>query len=189
VIALVAPTVILVAAVVAFWLFGQGRLALSSAGALPVVSGSRPRFENLAEGLSGDLEVDVPALWLIPSDDPNALVSRWPFPIIAVSEGVLGSYTRTELEAVVAHCLVRVSDRVSMRRASLAVALGRPDRALTDVVVLDRAAAGVTRYPPALASAIEKATPSRGRFAPFWFVADDRSERAPSRRAEEARDL
>jgi hypothetical protein len=187
--ALVVPAVILTSALAGFWLLGQGRLALSSAGAVPVAPGSRPRLENLVHGLAGDLGVNIPSLWAIPSDAPNALVSRWPFPIVAVSDGVLTSYTRTELEAVVAHCLVRVSDRTLMRRASVAVALGRSGGVPVDVGALDRAAAGVTRYPPALASAIEKAHPSGGRFAPFWFVAHGRPERARDRRAAEVRDL
>ena len=109
---------------------------------------------------------------------------------LAVTRALLEGFTRTELEAVVSHCLVRLNS-VDLDRASLSVALG-PLGSGSIPTVGDRddvAAAAVTRYPPALAAAIEKAEPRSGRYAAFWFVASGRSHRSASERAAALRDL
>ncbi|MBA3432441.1 MAG: M48 family metalloprotease [Actinobacteria bacterium] len=186
--AVATTAVVILCAVTGFWFLGQGRLALSSSGAVPVRGGDHPRLENLVRGLADDLGVETPSLWLIPSGEPNALVTRWPSPIIAVSRGLLETYNRTELEAVIAHCLVRVGDKTTMRRSSIAVAL-RSQGGVEVGGLDDRAAASVTHYPPALAAAIDKAHPAAERFAPFWFVARGRCHRDPDSRVAEILDL
>jgi hypothetical protein len=129
-------------------------------------------------------------LFVIPDDVPNAMVCRAKGPALAVTRGLLDDFTRTELEAVIAHCMVRLLS-TDVERASMALAQGPlGTRSIPRVGYEDDVrAAAVTRYPPALADAVEKAKPMKGRYAPFWFVADDRSHRPAQERAAAIRDL
>jgi hypothetical protein len=162
----------LAAAVVWAWISVQGRLALRALGAVRAGSQQAPRLFNLAEGLSAAAGIPVPSLWLIPDGGPNALVCRVRGPVVAISRSLLDGYTRTELEAVVAHCFVRLP---SARALSEAVALGPLGDKIVPPVGFshDGAAAALTRYPPAMARAIAKAQPRSDRFSAFWFVGDD----------------
>jgi hypothetical protein len=184
--------VINIAIVVAafMWSRNQGLLALRSLKARRIRPDDEPRLSNITSGLAKDLKVAPPALFLIPDDVPNAMVCRAKGPALAVTKGLLDGFTRTELEAVIAHCLVRLLS-VDIQRASLALALGPlGTRSIPKVGYEDDIrAAAVTRYPPALADAIEKAKPMHDRYAPFWFVADDRSHRPAPERAAAIRDL
>lgn len=183
-----------------------GAWVIRSVGAQALEDGREPRLANLAAGLARDLDAEPPQLYLVASGGPNALVVRSSGSAVAITQSLLEVYTRTELEAVIAHCLVRLRDRRRMRRMGLAVALGRPARpplgrparpfrspALGNPEPVgledDLAAVSVTGYPPALASAILKAEPASGRFAPLWFVGTDPSRPAPERRVAELSDL
>jgi hypothetical protein len=154
------------------WVRLQGRLVLRSLGAVPLHSQEAPRLFNLAEGLAPIAGMEVPSLWLIPQGGPNALVCRWRGPVIAVSRSLLDGYTRTELEAVMAHCFIRLRDVSAL---SEAVALGP----LGDKIALsvgfshDAAAAALTRYPPAMARALVKAESRPDRFSALWFAGND----------------
>ncbi|MDP9234623.1 MAG: hypothetical protein M3P01_08740 [Actinomycetota bacterium] len=178
-----------VAAVVLWaWISIQGRLALRALSAIRVGSQQAPRLFNLAEGLALTAGIPMPSLWLIPDGGPNALVCRLRGPVVAISRSLLDGYTRTELEAVVAHCFVRLP---SARALSAAVALGSlGDKIVPSVGFLhDAAAAALTRYPPAMASAIAKAQPRSDRFSAFWFVGDDAFHDPESARTEMLLDL
>ncbi|HYP24211.1 MAG TPA: M48 family metalloprotease [Actinomycetota bacterium] len=152
----------------------SGRGMLRRSGAVPVVPGSAPRLENIVEGLASKTKLPAPELWLIRDDAPNALVCFTRRPAIAMTSGLVEGYTRTELEAVVAHCFVRLAvtatplARTMLALSTISSAFGVPVGDRDDV-----RAAAVTRYPPALASAVTKASPRSGRGASFWFVADD----------------
>ncbi|MDQ3941320.1 MAG: hypothetical protein M3238_08220 [Actinomycetota bacterium] len=158
-------------AFVAWWVGRAPTAALNAAGARSLAPDDHPRLWNIASGLAVDLSSPVPALFLITEGGPNALVCRRRGPAIAVTRSLLESYTRTELEAVVAHCLVR-SRSPHLHRVVLATALGPLGSFALPVAGFDDdvRAAAVTRYPPALAAAIEKAEPRSGRWSPFWFV-------------------
>lgn len=180
-----------------------GAWVLRSVGASALAPELEPRLSNLATGLARDLGTDPPGLFLIPSGGPNALVVRSSGSALAITTSMLELYTRTELEAVVAHCLVRLLDPRRLRKAALAAAVGLPARSprgpsarlpgepgagpvgLED----DLAAVWTTRYPPALAAAISKASPASGRFAPLWFVSSGPSQLPPNRRIAEVSDL
>jgi Peptidase family M48 len=170
------------------WTRAQGRLVLRSVGATHVEPGCEPRLRNLVEGLAADTGYAVPDLWLIPDGEPNALVcGARSGPAVAVTRSLLDRYTRTELEAVLAHCIVRLP---SIAQLSQAVALGGlGDRIARVGFSQDAAAAALTRYPPALAGAIFKAEPTADRFGVFWFVGSDRSHESQTRRAERLLDL
>ena len=158
-------------ALVLAWLYIQGRMALKSVQARPLQRSEALRLFNVTEGLAGDLGVAAPSLWVIPSGEPNAFFVRATSPILAVTKSLLDTYTRTELEGVVAHCLIRLQPR-TMRRATLAGGLGEVagPAGVIGLDEVDARAAALTRYPLGLASAVEKTGPRGGRRAPFWFV-------------------
>lgn len=170
------------------WVRLQGRLVLRSLNAVRLRPEQAPRLFNIAEGLAGRTGGRVPAMWLIPGDGPNALVCWAGGPALAVSQSLLDGYTRTELEAVVAHCFVRLPHSAAR---SEALALGRLGIAIaaSDGLSADAAAAALTRYPPALASAIAKAQPRSDRFALLWFVSSRSAQADPQSRAEMLLDL
>jgi hypothetical protein len=170
------------------WLLLQGRLVLRSLDAVTLTPEQAPRLFNIADGLTARAHGGVPALWLIPNGGPNALVCWAGGPCIAVTQSLLDDYTRTELEAVMAHCLVRLRTTSAL---SETLALGRLGITVapSDVLWADAATAALTRYPPALASAITKAQPRSDRFAPLWFVSAASGQTSPSARAEMLQDL
>lgn len=168
----------------------SGRGMLRREKAVRVKPGTSPRLENVVEGLAQKTNLPAPEIWLIHDEAPNALVCFTRRPAIAVTSGLVDGYTRTELEAVVAHCFVRL--------AATATPLARTMLALSTISaafgvhvgdVDDVRAAAVTRYPPALASAVTKASPRSGRGASFWFVADDAMHVPPAERAAALLDL
>lgn len=166
------------AAGVELWVRSQGMLALRSVRAVRLEGPGAARLHNLVQGLSRGR---VPSLWLIPQGGPNAMICRTHGPVLAVTQSLLDDYTRTELEAVVAHGVVRLSE---VNKLSRAVALSSGGRKMTPRVgsAQDAAAVAMTLYPPALARAIEKARPQAGRFAAFWFAGDERTHEPQSMR-------
>jgi Zn-dependent protease with chaperone function len=153
------------------WIRVQGRLALRSVRALPLGATRELRWRHLVTGLAAAAATPAPSLWLIPEGGPNALVCNAGGPTIAVTQSLLDGYTRTELEAVAAHCLSRLKDSRAVQEA---VALGPVGTRIAPFVgfAQDAAAVALTRYPPALASAIGKGDPRSGRFEAMWFVAE-----------------
>ena len=182
--AVAAAGAILYAVGVFAWTALQRRMALRDAGARPLDPADAPRLSNIARGLAEDLGVPAPRLWVIPEGGPNALALKTAAPLIAVSQELLDGYTRTELEGVVAHCLIRLQPG-AQRRASLAAAFGEAAGPAGTIGLdeVDARAAALTRYPLGLAGALAKASPRAGRAASFWFVPDgsrhlDRDDRA-----------
>lgn len=166
-----------------WWVNNQGLLALRSVRAVRCDPEQEPRVWNIAHGLAKDLGLKPPSIYVIPEGGPNALVCIARGPALAFASTMLKAYTRTELEAVVAHGLVRVASG-SIERTTLSVALGPlgsksfPPVGRAD----DVQACAVTKFPPALATAIEKAEPRSGRFAALWFVANGGGHRDPRER-------
>jgi hypothetical protein len=148
------------------------------------------RFTNLVHGLAATYNLPLPELAVVQDDRPNAVVTRRPKARLVVTSSLLEQYTRTEQEAVVAHCLYRLSSG-ALDLTHIAAALGRTGSRFAPKVGYedDIAAAALTRYPPALASAVAKAKPASGATAPFWFVAHDVSHRHPTERIAELQDL
>lgn len=164
----------------------QGGRLVRRLGASPAADS---RLRNVAAGIASDLGRPSPDLFVAPGD-PNAFVVPGGRGGIVVTERLLAACSRTELEAVVASCLVRL-DASALRHARW-LALGRPLAHFGAPVFdldLDVAAAALTRYPPALAAAIDKAAPRSDWTAPFAFVAAPPWQREPDVRALELRDL
>lgn len=182
---------------VLFFIFGlgislgtSGRRALLSAGARRMYEHEHPRLPNLVQGLAGDMGVPVPHLRIIEGVGPNAMVCRSGGPVIAVTDGLMTAFTRTEIEAVVAHCLVRLNGR-GLRMAMLASELVFFAGPLRPMVGFDDdiRAVAVTRYPPGMVAAIGKAEARTGRHGPLWFVTDGRWHRPRDARIAALEDL
>ncbi|MBW3594678.1 MAG: hypothetical protein KY391_03790 [Actinobacteria bacterium] len=173
-----------------WWVNNQGLLALRSVGATRCSAEQEPRVWNIARGLASDMRIKPPVLYVIEDGGPNSMTCMARGPALAFTKSLLTAYTRTELEAVIAHGLVRLASG-TIDRAMLSVALGPlGTKSLPAVGGADDVhACAVTRYPPALADAIEKAEPRSGRFASFWFVATGGGHRARDERVAAIRDL
>lgn len=153
------------------WMLTRGPGLLRRLNARALEQGEEPRLENLVSGIAADIRFPSPRLWVIPRSAPNALVvwSRGA-DHLALTEGLLREGTRTQLEAVVAHGLVRLSSGEA-RRATLALSWGPLGSSLVRVgAALDTRAAALTRYPPALADAIQACEPLDPMGGPLWFV-------------------
>lgn len=148
------------------------------------------RFANIVEGMADRIGVVKPSLLEVEAAGPNALVFGLRRPAIGVTRELLETFSRTEQEAVAAHCLLRIrSGRVWMAHG--AAMLGRTGSRFAPRVGEqdDIHVAALTRYPPALASAISKAKPNETPTAPFWFVAYGESHRHPTERVADLQDL
>lgn len=153
------------------WVYVQVR---STAGeAAPATDERHARLIHIAHGLASDLGMEPPRLLVSRQPGCNAAVGSSG---IVVTDELASTYARTELEATLAHCLVRVQ-RGGIAWACASAAVGGIGARAAPFVgeEVDARAAAVTRYPPALASAIEKATPATGRASGVWFVADGKA--------------
>jgi Zn-dependent protease with chaperone function len=176
-------------AVLALWVATRGRAIIRDAGARPLAPHDAPRFANIAAGLSTDLGIEQPGLWIADEGGPNAFVAWSAGPQIGLTRAVLSDLTRTEVEAIVAHCLVRV---VTGEAKATTFALGLGPLPTGGVRVggpLDVASAALTRYPPALASALARSAPRGGRFGPAWFSSEGPSHVPPAERIAALEDL
>ena len=180
----------LLAGAIVWTVSNSGRGMLRRERAVRLRPGSSPRLENVVAGLAEKTGLAAPELWSIDDDGPNALVCFTKRPAIAVTTGLVGTFTRTELEAVVAHCFVRLAETSTpLARTLLALSYVSPAFGVPVGDADDVRAAAITRYPPALAAAVSKASPKQGRGASFWFVADDSAHVPPAERAAALLDL
>jgi heat shock protein HtpX len=93
--------------------FGGDRLVLASTRAREVSPQDQPRLHNIVEGLSIAAGIPKPKVYLIPEQAPNAFATgRNPeHSSVAVTEGLLTTMNRVELEGVIGHELSHVVDR------------------------------------------------------------------------------
>jgi heat shock protein HtpX len=93
--------------------FGGDRLVLASTRAREVTPQEQPRLHNIVEGLSIAAGIPMPRVYLIPEQAPNAFATgRSPeHSSVAVTEGLLATMNRVELEGVIGHELSHVVDR------------------------------------------------------------------------------
>jgi len=125
------------------------------------------RVLNLVEGLAPTAGLARPAVLIVDDGAPNALAlgRDGPRGVIVVTTGLLERLDRMQLEAVVAHLLVQIRDGFSAA-ATLSLAF-RPSRRPEPIpfAVADSSAVSLTRYPPALAAALDTIA-SAGPVAP-----------------------
>ena len=93
--------------------FGGDRLVLASTRAREVTPQEQARLHNIVEGLSIAAGIPKPRVYLIPEQAPNAFATgRDPeHSSVAVTEGLLATMSRVELEGVIGHELSHVVDR------------------------------------------------------------------------------
>jgi heat shock protein HtpX len=93
--------------------FSGDRIVLASTRAKEVTPQEQPRLHNIVEGLSIAAGVPKPRVYIVPEQAPNAFATgRNPeHSSVAVTEGLLATMNRVELEGVIGHELSHVVDR------------------------------------------------------------------------------
>ena len=93
--------------------FAGDRIVLASTRAKQVTAQEHPRLHNIVEGLSIAAGIPKPRVYVIPERAPNAFATgRNPkHSSVAVTEGLLETMNRVELEGVIGHELAHVVDR------------------------------------------------------------------------------
>jgi heat shock protein HtpX len=94
------------------YMYGD-KLVLRVSRARPASREEYPKLTNIVEGLCIAAGMPVPAIYVIPEEAPNAFATgRNPeHASIAVTEGLLKTLNRVELEGVIAHELSHVKNR------------------------------------------------------------------------------
>lgn len=89
------------------------RIVLASTRAKEVTQQEQPRLHNIVEGLSIAAGIPKPRVYIVPEQAPNAFATgRNPeHSSIAVTDGLLATMNRVELEGVIGHELSHVVDR------------------------------------------------------------------------------
>ena len=191
-----------IAGLVAFLVVGAGlgswarlagdRLVIARLAAREADPRSEARLCNLVEGLSTGAGVRYPKLLIVDSPGLNAMAfgttaSR---SAVAVTSGLLAELDRIELEAVLAEALYQVRHEETVPATVLVATfgIGRPVALRADQdATADQGAVTLTRYPPALASALEKierkgaAVDGQPSWMAHLWLADPRRSAIPQR--------
>lgn len=95
----------------AYWY--SDKIALRMSRARPVSRSESPELYALVQNLANRADLPMPALYIIPSEQPNAFATgRNPArAAVAVTEGILKHLSAEELQGVVAHELAHVRNR------------------------------------------------------------------------------
>jgi heat shock protein HtpX len=125
------PGGLVVAAAIALFLqigayrYGD-RLVLASARAREVSPEEEPRLHNIVEGLSIAAGIPKPRVWVVPEHAPNAFATgRDPeHSHIAVTQGLLDTMNRVELEGVIGHEMSHILDRDILYGTIVATVVG-----------------------------------------------------------------
>jgi heat shock protein HtpX len=109
---LVIALVVAIALSIGSYAYGD-RVVLASTRARSVTPDEQPRLHNIVEGLSIAAGIPKPRVYVVPEVAPNAFATgRNPeHASIAVTDGLLKTMSRVELEGVVGHELAHVVDR------------------------------------------------------------------------------
>lgn len=182
----------------AWWLHQRAPNAVISAMNVEPLEGSGEyELRNLVDGLCVTHGLAMPKLWLHPSSSANAAVigRQNSDHHLVVTQGLLDTLDRLELEAVIARelCQVRDSDDVALLWASLVTLPGGgfinrfTERVLDDRLTVETDLEGValTRYPPGLARALAKLNNGGAIDVPaatthLWLVAPDGTQSSPA---------
>ena len=143
------------------------------------------RLTNLVEGLSSTAGVRQPRLVVIEATGLNVLAAgtSGAKAVVAITSGLLDELELVELEAVLAEALVQIrrGDTVAPTMTVATFGLGAKYAIPGDRdAIADQAAVTLTRYPPALASALEKVeakgweVPGQPAYTAVLWIADPR---------------
>ena len=106
--------------------FSGDKLVLRSARARAVTPDEEPRLHNIVEGLAIAAGVPKPNVYIVPEQAPNAFATgRDPeHSSIAVTQGLLDTMNRVELEGVIGHEMSHVVDRDILYGTIVATVIG-----------------------------------------------------------------
>lgn len=106
--------------------YNSDKIALSIAGAHPVTHQSHPQYFNIVQNLSGVAQVPMPKIYVIDSRALNAFATgRDPqHGALAVTQGLLDTLSRTELEGVIAHELSHIRNYDTRLMTIVAILVG-----------------------------------------------------------------
>lgn len=106
--------------------YNSDSIALSLAGARPVSHKTHPQYSNIVENLARVAGIPTPKIYVIDSPALNAFATgRDPdHGAIAVTQGLLDSMTRTEIEGVVAHELTHIKNFDTRLMTIVAILVG-----------------------------------------------------------------
>ena len=109
---LIIALVVAVAMSVGSYLYGD-RIVLASTRAKEVTKEDAPRLHNIIEGLAIAAGIPKPRVWIVPESAPNAFATgRDPeHSHVAVTQGLLDTMNRVELEGVIGHEMAHIQDR------------------------------------------------------------------------------
>jgi|SRR5579875_791595 heat shock protein HtpX len=176
---------------VAIW-WAAEPLARRALGGVRADPWRHARLLNLVEGLCATIGVRQPTVRVRDEASLNAAVCgrRRRSATLVVTEGLLKELDRLELEGVVAQLLTRIRCYDMLPATVMVATLGIGASFLSPpepVTAIDRAAVAFTRYPPALASALEKmdmkGTEVRGASratALLWFAEPGAGTKVPT---------
>lgn len=106
--------------------YNSDTIALSLAGARPVAHKTYPTYFNIVQNLSSVAQIPKPKIYVIDSPALNAFATgRDPeHAAIAVTQGLLDTLTRTELEGVIAHELSHIRNFDTRLMTIVAILVG-----------------------------------------------------------------
>jgi heat shock protein HtpX len=188
-----AVVLVVVGVALAAWArLGGDRRVIAALGGREADPVGDARLCNLAEGLSISAGLRQPRLRVIDSPGLNAMAAgtRADRAIVGVTSGLLAELDRIELEAVLAEELIQIRHHETAPATVVAATfgIGRVIAMGADRdVEADQAAVALTRYPPALAAALEKleakgtGVPGQPASLAHLWLADPRPGAAPGR--------
>jgi heat shock protein HtpX len=150
------------------------------------------RLWNLVEGLSIGAGVRQPRLRVVESPGLNAMAAGTTVAraVVGVTSGLLEELTRIELEAVLAEALTQIRQGETLPATVLVATFGLGRRSALTAdrdARSDQAAMALTRYPPALAAALEKieakgaTVAGQPSYMAHLWLADPRGDNRPLR--------
>jgi heat shock protein HtpX len=106
--------------------YSGDKIVLASARARAVTPEDQPRLHNIVEGLAIAAGVPKPAVYVVPEQSPNAFATgRDPeHSSVAVTQGLLDTMNRVELEGVLGHEMSHVVDRDILYGTIVATVIG-----------------------------------------------------------------
>lgn len=106
--------------------YNSDTIALSMAGAHPVTHKTHPQYSNITDNLSRVVGIPTPKIYVIDSAALNAFATgRDPeHAAVAVTQGLLDTLNRTELEGVIAHELSHIKNYDTRLMTIVAILVG-----------------------------------------------------------------
>jgi len=139
-------------------------VVMKSLGARPALVGEFPRLHNTVGGLCLTHGIEIPELFVIdsPAGNAAAMAGREGTSIV-LTTGAADRLGLVELEALVAHLMVRCSDdglgadttKASMGRLAGPRLIGTTDAGPDRLIQVDFDGADLTRFPPGMQTALQ----------------------------------